>query len=53
MRNSLKIFVCLFSVSLMTFAGGCYQRTIAPEIEFDQAQVDLIDSEIKKLDWEL
>lgn len=46
-RLSLSLLIGLF---LLT-SFGCYERTIAPELTYDQEQVDLIDEEVKKLEW--
>jgi hypothetical protein len=40
------------SGGLLIASGGCNQRTVAPEISYDQSQVDLLKEEIEKLDWE-
>ncbi len=37
---------------LLVTSPGCYQRKVAPELCFDQSQVDVLDGEIQKFDWE-
>lgn len=48
MKHFLAILFCL----PLLFSAGCYQRTIAPEISYDQDQVETLDQEIKKLEWD-
>ena len=45
---------CLAMVAILAIVGhtGCNQRTVAPELTYDQSQVELLEREIKKLDWE-
>jgi hypothetical protein len=35
----------------MAFSSGCYQRTVAPELSFDESKMEVLESEIKKLEW--
>ena len=44
-------FSILFCLQLIVCAG-CYQRTIAPELSYDQTQVEALDQEIKNLEWD-
>jgi hypothetical protein len=37
-------------VSLLVSAG-CYQRTVAPELTYDQSKVEVLDDEIKRFEW--
>ena len=33
-------------------SGGCYQRTVAPELTYDQSQVDSLKTQINKTEWD-
>ena len=48
MKHALAMLFCLLLIS----ATGCYQRTIAPELSYDQSQVDALEKEIKNLEWD-
>ena len=48
MKHALAMLFCLLLIS----ATGCYQRTIAPELSYDQSQVDTLEKEIKNLEWD-
>lgn len=48
MKHFLSILFCL----PLIVCAGCYQRTIAPELNYDQAQVEALDQEIKNLEWD-
>lgn len=41
-----------FVVLSMTVVLGCNQRTVAPELDYDPAQVEALQNEIDSLDWE-
>ena len=47
-----RFCIAMFAILAMAGTTGCYQRTVAPELTYDQPQVDLLEGEIKKLDWE-
>lgn len=48
---SLRWVAIAVILSLAALAG-CYQRTVAPELNFDQTQVEALDDQLKKIDWE-
>ncbi|MDA7884848.1 hypothetical protein OAU26_08400 [Mariniblastus sp.] len=44
-----------FLIVLIVLTGsfvGCYQRTVAPALTFDQKNAETLDSEIKKMEWD-
>ena len=49
LRNSWFLIVLIV---LMCSFVGCYQRTVAPALTFDQKTAETLDSEIKKMEWE-
>lgn len=51
-RFVVRIFVAAVGVLAMVSSSGCYQRTVAPQLSYDQSQIDLLNSEIKKLEWD-
>ncbi|MGY8746556.1 MAG: hypothetical protein ACKVHR_00660 [Pirellulales bacterium] len=48
-RNSWFLIVLIVVVSSFV---GCYQRTVAPALTFDQKKAETLDSEIKKMEWD-
>jgi hypothetical protein len=50
-RRPAAWFVLLFA-GLTLATSGCYQRTLAPELKYDQVRVESLKNEINKLDWE-
>ena len=48
--NGAMVVAFVFGLIVVTTSTGCYQRTIAPEISYDQDQVDRLEAEIEKLD---
>jgi len=46
-----RCFAFFFALALVV-SCGCYQRTVAPELTYDQSQVDQLDQEIKKMEWD-
>ncbi len=48
MKSYLAILFCL----QLILCAGCYQRTVAPELSYDQSDVETLDKEIKNLDWD-
>ena len=50
----LIVRTCFIALGVLCVAGsaGCYQRTVAPELTYDQSQIDLLNGEIKKLEWD-
>lgn len=48
MKRLRLLLLCL----PLIFFTGCYQRTIAPELTYDQSQVEALDQEIKNLEWD-
>ena len=40
-----------FGLLLLTCCG-CYERTLAPELTYDQQQVDGLNEEIKNFPWD-
>eukprot|EP01047_Picozoa_sp_COSAG01_P004908 COSAG01_NODE_163_length_23581_cov_2153.544971_25_plen_52_part_00 len=49
LRNSWFLIVLIV---LMGSFVGCYQRTVAPPLTFDQKNAETLDSEIKKMEWD-
>lgn len=47
-RYLLALLFCL----QLVVCTGCYKRTVAPELSYDQSQVETLDQEIKKLEWD-
>lgn len=47
-RLSAAILCTLFGLASL----GCYQRTVAPGLNYDETQVDSLGREIEKFDWE-
>ena len=39
-------------VGLSVVVPGCYQRPMAPEATYSQAEVDVLKEEMKKFEWE-
>ncbi|MEM7783621.1 MAG: hypothetical protein AAF939_14845 [Planctomycetota bacterium] len=53
--NSVIFKTChwiVFAIIVTSSCSGCYQREIAPEVNYDQAEVEKLETEIEKLDWE-
>jgi cytochrome c biogenesis protein ResB len=48
-RSSWFLIVLIL---LMGSFVGCYQRTVAPALIFDQKNAETLDSEIKKMEWD-
>lgn len=38
-------------IAMLLVSAGCQPRNVAPELTFDQTNVDVLDSEIKKFEW--
>ena len=51
-KNSRPKFRLLAIITLVAMSTGCYQRKVAPELTFDQTQVEVLDEEIEKMEWE-
>ncbi len=49
LRNSWYLIVLIV---LMSSFVGCYQRTVAPALTFDQKNAETLDSEIKRMEWD-
>ena len=54
-RDVLKA-VRLSSLVLFTLAtlatSGCYERNLAPSVDYTQTEVDTLNEEIDAMDWE-
>jgi hypothetical protein len=42
----------LIAVVVLSSIVGCYQPAVAPPIEYDAKDAELLSKEIDKLDWE-
>ena len=40
-----------FLVSTFSFVG-CYRRSVAPEVKYNEDDVKLLEKELEKIDWE-
>lgn len=49
MRSYLKVIAATFCGLMLLSISGCYQRTIAPAIQYDQSEVEQLDEEINNL----
>lgn len=47
-----KTACLLVVVGLSVVVPGCYQRPMAPEATYSQAEVDVLKEEMKKFEWE-
>ncbi|MFK7768891.1 MAG: hypothetical protein AB8B55_16845 [Mariniblastus sp.] len=44
--------LCFTFVGLLAISSGCYQRPTAPEVTYDQSDVEVLKKEMKKFEWE-
>jgi hypothetical protein len=51
-EHSRLIGLALSVVFTLAVFSGCHQRIVAPELTLDQSQVEVLDREIKRMDWE-
>jgi hypothetical protein len=40
-----------FLVTTLSFVG-CYRRSVAPEVKYNEDDVKLLEKELEKMDWE-
>ena len=46
-----RLFTVGFLIGILTMAG-CYQRSIAPPVEYNKKDVKLLEKELKQMDWD-
>ena len=51
-KSYLRLFACVVIACVSIETSGCYQRTIAPELEYEQSEVDALEKEIDKLEFQ-
>lgn len=42
--------ITLFAVLLIS-TTGCYQRNLAPSVEYSQSEVETLNQEIEEMEW--
>jgi len=50
-KSPTKIVFSLFAAMLISIVG-CYERNLAPRVEYSQSDVETLNSEIEKMNWE-
>ena len=55
-RNSAQFFLTdlavAFCAAMLLFVTGCYEKRLAPEVEYSQQEVEVLRDEIDKMEWD-
>lgn len=49
-RRPFTAPITLFAALLIS-TTGCYQRNLAPSVEYSQSEVETLNQEIEEMDW--
>lgn len=48
----MLVRLLLLLLLVLVCSAGCHRRTLAPELEYEQSEVELIRKEIDSIDWD-